>query len=1111
MIHSEQTAIYNSIIDEIENSGKKRNSEKIRAYFDLFQIILEEATLEEGIHFTTLFSRLAYAGTKFQLDRQSLYYCHLFRKLNEKSSDDKNDESKILLLARYSIQILMFGIYKNSVNLPRIKAGDLDDYFRPPDRKIISFKALTEALVIGINEKEKEVYFIDEDDPAIEKTAMYDVADKNELFTKNIENLRNDFKLPISVNFIHSEITEDEKYIPGAFIIHPDFLIDVTAIAECFQPEGASPYLYLVSRFKPHEVSTSLATGNIVNYMLDELINHPDTEFDAILSNIFKTNPIVLTVFSDDEVKQLVNDVRKHFYHLKHTINEDFEKLNIHRKDIFLEPSFFSRDYGIQGRLDLLHFDTKNKHIDIVELKSGKAFRPNIYGISAAHYVQTLLYDLLIQSAYKSGIKPACYILYSKEEERSLRFAPQIRAQQFEAMKVRNQIVIIEQKLKQIHQNDTLLQFISLDNFPALKGFAGKSIEWFHNIFNTLSPFEKHYIKNFIAFIAREQALAKTGEHGFNKSSGHASLWLESLPEKEERFAILYDLSIIDNQSGTKEPTISFSRPENKRKLSAFRKGDIVILYPDTKEGRPVLHNQIFKCNLLHIDETSVVVKLRSIQHNQHLFEMHQYWMIEEDSLDSSFHAMHRSLFTFASADVTFRSLFLGLNAPDANIKNVSIPKYKLLTDEQQSILEATIQARGYYLIWGPPGTGKTSVVLRTLVEYLFNETEEQILLLAYTNRAVDEICDAVISIDSLFFDHFVRIGSRFATSAAYQHVLLDQLASTLKGRHQVIELINNKRIFISTVSSIMGRNELFLLKSFDTVIIDEASQIPEPMLAGLLSRFKKFVLIGDHKQLPAVVRQSQSQRNIIQPELIEAGFTDTGMSLFERMYLQCQKNGWIHNYGILSQQGRMHKHLLYFPNQHFYANQLTSLSTLARLTTDRNWKCLNTMHEVLTNQRMIYIHTSTNSDLNWKTNSDEAEKAAGIVQQLYSLFQLNQLEFKENTIGIITPYRAQISRIRKELDIIVPELSAAITVDTVERYQGSARDIIILSLCTNKLSQMEAMVSLSQEGTDRKLNVALTRAKEQIIILGNEPILKTNLVYANLLDTCYSLDSKLI
>lgn len=187
----------------------------------------------------------------------------------------------------------------------------------------------------------------------------------------------------------------------------------------------------------------------------------------------------------------------------------------------------------VSRRLDLLHQKEGKPVYDIVELKSGKTFRPNVYGINASHYIQTLLYDLLIRSVFQTRAKSFNYILYSKESDKPMRFAPPVRAQQYEAMKLRNDLMAIEQKLKHADIDHTILNYIRPENFPKLKGFNLKDIQNFHNIYSTLNEVEKAYFDHYTAFIAREQSLAKTGVHGLNKSNGHAAMWLESDDEKE--------------------------------------------------------------------------------------------------------------------------------------------------------------------------------------------------------------------------------------------------------------------------------------------------------------------------------------------------------------------------------------------------------------------------------------------------------------------------------------------------------------------------------------------------------------------------------------------------
>ena len=151
----------------------------------------------------------------------------------------------------------------------------------------------------------------------------------------------------------------------------------------------------------------------------------------------------------------------------------------------------------------------------------------------------------------------------------------------------------------------------------------------------------------------------------------------------------------------------------------------------------------------------------------------------------------------------------------------------------------------------------------------------------------------------------------------------------------------------------------------------------------------------------------------------------------------------------------------------------------------------------------MIFLPTPIDdSSPAQKTNKHEAQMVADLVANFQSLYSDNGKELSRDSIGVITPYRAQIAQIKTALqERALP--SETITIDTVERYQGGARDIILISLCTNSSFQLLSLASLSDEGVDRKLNVALTRAREQVILLGNPTILRQNPVYAALIDFC--------
>ena len=295
-------------------------------------------------------------------------------------------------------------------------------------------------------------------------------------------------------------------------------------------------------------------------------------------------------------------------------------------------------------------------------------------------------------------------------------------------------------------------------------------------------------------------------------------------------------------------------------------------------------------------------------------------------------------------------------------------------------------------------------------------------------------------------------------------------------------------------------------LKTFNRVIIDEASQIPEPMLVGLLPHFKRFLLIGDHKQLPAVVVQSPEASKVKDEELNKIGLKNLRDSLFERMYKRCLENNWTWAFARLSHQGRMHQDIMNFPSQEFYEGYLKILPN--DLNNEYQTKFIdykleetsNGLEKILCENRMVFLPSQPDlKSPTGKTNLHEANLISNVVEAFQNIYHQNELKFTKKSLGVITPYRAQIAQIRQALQEKNIE-TESLSIDTVERYQGGARDIIIISLCTNSVNQLTSLISVSDEGVDRKLNVALTRARKHLIIIGNPKILQTNSIYDSLI-----------
>nr|MBS0037408.1 DNA2/NAM7 family helicase [Saprospiraceae bacterium] len=358
------------------------------------------------------------------------------------------------------------------------------------------------------------------------------------------------------------------------------------------------------------------------------------------------------------------------------------------------------------------------------------------------------------------------------------------------------------------------------------------------------------------------------------------------------------------------------------------------------------------------------------------------------------------------------------------------------------------------------------------------------------------------------FAENSIRIGSRYGVHPDHHDLLLDRQISTLKTRKEVYRLLTEKKIFVSTISSFYGKIDLLKLVRFDTAVIDEASQILEPNLVGLLSKFNRTVLIGDHCQLPAIVTQHPSECSVKDEKLKSIGLHDLSDSLFERLFKIAVKNEWDHAFDRLTQQGRMHRQINDFVSLRFYGGKLSCL--------DAGIPGAQRLHQSLSNYYSIEGEGKSNSPLSSGRIQFIDHPAAGLpvktnAWEAQSVLELSKAYFKGRTreakipldrlVGVICPYRAQIALIKSILEEKLPEFCEYITVDTVERYQGGARDVVLLSLCTNHPSQLRTLVNANRTGLDRKLNVALTRAREQIVILGNREILSQNETYRDLIE----------
>lgn len=932
------------------------------------------------------------------------------------------------------------------------------------------------------------------------------------------------------MNLLDVAIDEAGILTPSFIVLEPDYLIDISSLAECFRDYGHHPGNYFLSRMQPVENARPLLLGNIANLFLDEWIHAPNEDIDyrTCMQKAFRRYPIELAACPDlrdrEKERQFFDDCKLHFEHIRETVNDTFHTAGyeLDKTDAVLEPSYICEALGLQGRLDYMQRDMSS----FIEMKSGKADEYAIRGKvepKENNKVQMLLYQAVLQ--YSMGMdhrKVKAYLLYTRYP--LLYPSRPSWAMVRRVIDLRNRIVADEYGI-QLHNNPEYtarkLEEINAStlNERGLRGrfwetYLRPPIDRFQEKLQRLSAIEKSYFYAVYNFLTKELYTSKSGDVDYEGRTGAASLWLSTLAEKCEAGEIIYNLRIRENHAADehkaylllvrsdfeeKELPETVADNDIQNVLPNFRQGDAIILYERNCGTDNVTNKMVFKGNIEHLTDHEISIRLRATQQNPSVLPADSLYAIEHDTMDTTFRSMYQGLYAYLSATQERRDLLLAQRPPKFDESLDSLVSQA--KDDFTRVALKAQAAQDYFLLIGPPGTGKTSCALKKMVETFHADKGVQILLLSYTNRAVDEICKSLASIRPAV--DFIRVGSELSCDETYRTHLIENELASCNRRSEVYERIRSCRIIVGTVAAISGKPELFRLKHFNVAIIDEATQILEPQLLGILcargeeggNAIDKFILIGDHKQLPAVVLQSSEQSAIYEESLMSIGLTNLKDSLFERLYRNCtarQSPLTSHpSYDMLCRQGRMHPEVALFANRAFYGGRLIPVGLPHQLE-DSDTVC----------RLAFYPSIPEKTGTSTKINHSEARIVADLVARIY---EDCRIDFDEaRTLGIITPYRSQIALIKKEIAALgIPALNR-IMVDTVERFQGSERDVIIYSCCINSYFQLKFVSNLTEEdGTliDRKLNVALTRARKQMFVTGVPKYLKSNPLYESLLN----------
>ena len=556
---------------------------------------------------------------------------------------------------------------------------------------------------------------------------------------------------------------------------------------------------------------------------------------------------------------------------------------------------------------------------------------------------------------------------------------------------------------------------------------------------------------------------------------------------------------------------IDITRTENKEIEHSFEFGRPVCFFHQSLEGKMKYMN--FIATVSYADEERMVVvlpgagALAELQTPNILIGVQLYF--DETSYRAMFEALEDVIRAKGNRLAELRDTFLGTQKP--RFRELYPVRFPWLNNTQEAAVNKVLCTRDVSIVHGPPGTGKTTTLVEAIYETLHREP--QVLVCAQSNTAVDWICEKLVDrgVTVLRIGNPTRVNDKMLSSTYERrfesHPAYPELWSIRKSIREMngrmrrgsyteregmrnrmnrrrdrateLEILINADLFDSArviASTLVSSNHRLLNgRRFPTLFIDEAAQALEAACWIAIRKADRVILAGDHCQLPPTIKCIEAARGGLEHTLMEK--------------IVQQKPSAV---SLLKVQYRMHEAIMQFPSDWFYHGELEAAPEVRHrgildFDTPMNWIDTSGMD----------FHEEFVGESFGRINKEEANLLLQELETYINRIGKERILEERIDFGLISPYKAQVQYLKSKIkgSSFLRPFRSLITVNTVDGFQGQERDVIFISLVrANEDGQIGFLNDL------RRMNVAITRARMKLVILGDAATLTRHPFYKRLM-----------